>query len=87
MTGKQAEARAILKRIEEKYARHEAIGQYLADVYSGLNEKDKAFAWLERDFDQRAGLRMPFVRWWFTFESVHDDPRYADLLHRMGLSE
>ena len=85
-TGKQAAARAILKELEEKYARREAIGQYLAGVYSGLNEKDKAFAWLEKDFDQRAGLRLPFVRWWFTFENVHDDPRFANLLLRMGLS-
>src|SRR4030095_11697872 len=87
MTGKQAEARAILKQLEEKYARHEAIGQYVADVYSGLHEKDKAFAWLEKDLQQRAGLRMPFARWWFTFENVRDDPRFANLLHRMGLNE
>jgi eukaryotic-like serine/threonine-protein kinase len=87
MTGKQAEARAILKQLEEKYARHEAIGQYVADVYSGLHEKDKTFAWLEKDLQQRAGLRMPFARWWFTFENVRDDPRFANLLHRMGLNE
>jgi serine/threonine protein kinase/Tfp pilus assembly protein PilF len=85
VTGKPAEARAILKQLEEKYTRHEAIGQYLADVHAGLHEKDKVFTWLERDFDQRSGLRMPFVKWWFTFENVRDDPRYADLLHRMGL--
>lgn len=85
VTGNQAEARAILKQLEEKYARREAIGQYLADVYAGLNEKDKVFAWLERDFNQRSGLRMPFVKWWFTFENVRDDPRFADLLSRMGL--
>ena len=85
MTGKEDDARVILKELEEKYARHEAIGQYVADVYSGLNEKDKAFAWLEKDYDQRAGGRMPFVRWWFTFENVRDDPRFSDLLHRMGL--
>jgi eukaryotic-like serine/threonine-protein kinase len=85
VTGKPVEARAILKQLEEKYARHEAIGQYLADVHAGLHENDKVFSWLERDFDQRSGVRMPFVKWWFTFESVRDDPRYSDLLHRMGL--
>src|ERR1700752_2205960 len=86
VAGNQPEARTILKILEEKYERHEAIGQYLASVHAGLREKDRVFSWLDRDFAQHSGLRMPFVKWWFTFENVRDDPRYADLLRRMGLS-
>ena len=85
VTGRRAEAQAILKELEAKYARREAVGQYLADVYAGLGDRDQAFAWLEKDFERRSGIRLPFIKWWFTFDDLRGDPRYADLLRRMGL--
>jgi hypothetical protein len=53
-------------------------------VYAGLGEKDQAFAWLEKDFQGRSGL-LAWIRWTPAFESLRDDPRYADLLRRMDL--
>jgi len=73
-----------LKELEDKYARHEAIGQYLASVYAGLGNNDQAFAWLEKDFEQRSG-QLPWITWLFSFEGLRSDPRYADLVRRMGL--
>ncbi|MGI8918613.1 MAG: protein kinase domain-containing protein [Pyrinomonadaceae bacterium] len=83
-TGRRAEVFRILKELEEKYARREATGQYLAGVYAGLGEKDQAFVWLEKDFEQRSG-QLPFFPTRFPFEGLHSDPRYADLVRRMGL--
>jgi TolB-like protein/Flp pilus assembly protein TadD len=85
VTGRRAEAQAILKELEEKYARREAIGQYLAEVYAGLGDRDQAFAWLEKDFERRSGNRLPFAKWWFTFDDLRGDPRFADLVRRMDL--
>jgi TolB-like protein/Flp pilus assembly protein TadD len=85
VTGRRAEALALLKELEEKYARRESIGQYAADVYAGLGDKDQAFAWLERDFQQHSG-RLPDITWWFTFDDLRGDPRYAALVRRMGLT-
>jgi len=85
VTGRRAEAQAILKELEGKYARREAIGQYLAEVYAGLGDRDQAFTWLERDVERGSGIRLPFIKWWFTFDDLRGDPRYADLLRRMGL--
>jgi serine/threonine protein kinase/Flp pilus assembly protein TadD len=85
VTGRRAEAQAILKELQVKYARREAVGQYLADVYAGLGDRDQAFTWLERDVERRSGIRLPFIKWWFTFDDLRGDPRYADLMHRMGL--
>jgi tetratricopeptide (TPR) repeat protein len=83
--GKRAEALAVLKELEGKYARGEALGQHLAGVYAGLGEKDRAFAWLERDFERRSGY-LPTITFGLSFEGIHDDPRYADVVRRMGLS-
>ena len=84
IAGKHAEALSVLKELEQKYERREAIGQDLAAVYAGLGEKDQAFAWLEKDFQGRSGL-LAWIRWTPAFESLRDDPRYADLLRRMDL--
>jgi Flp pilus assembly protein TadD len=84
ITGRRAEALRVLKELEAKYARRESIGQYLAGVYAGLGEKDQAFTWLEKDFEQRSG-RLPIITYAFIFEDLRSDPRYADLVRRMGL--
>ena len=44
----------------------------------------QALAWLEKDFQARSGL-LSRVRWESPFESLRSDPRFADLLKRMGL--
>jgi tetratricopeptide (TPR) repeat protein len=86
VTGKRAEANAIAKELEEKYARKESNGYYVAVVYAGLGDKDKAFEWLEKDIQTKSG-NVSSIRWAIPFESLRDDPRYKDLLKRMGLPE
>jgi eukaryotic-like serine/threonine-protein kinase len=83
-TGKRTEALAIVKDLEAKYARKEAAGIDVASVYAGLGEKDKAFEWLEKDFQNRDS-RLNTFRWETQFESLVDDPRFKDLLKRMNL--
>jgi len=75
-----------LANLDDKYARKEAIGQYLSAVYVGLGEKDKAFEWLEKDFQARNG-KLVEIRWQLQSESLHDDPPFKDILKRMGLPE
>jgi serine/threonine-protein kinase len=85
VTGRRAEAQAILKELEERYKRRESVGNYLAGVYAGLGDKDQAFAWLEKDFELRSGQLPWRITRWFTFEALRSDPRYADLVRRVGL--
>ncbi|MGH9873545.1 MAG: tetratricopeptide repeat protein, partial [Pyrinomonadaceae bacterium] len=83
-TGKRTEALAMIKELEDKYAQKEAIGQDVAAVYAGLGEKDKAFDWLEKDFQVRNG-KLPEIRWDIRFDPIRNDPRFKDLLKRMNL--
>jgi TolB-like protein/Flp pilus assembly protein TadD len=55
-----------------------------AEIYTRLGEKDKAFAWLEKGYELRVS--------WLTllnsdplFDDLRSDPRYADIVRRMGL--
>ena len=50
----------------------------------GLGDKDAAFKWLEKDLETRNG-KLAEIRWQLQFESVRDDPRFKDLLKRMGM--
>ncbi|MEO7672925.1 MAG: tetratricopeptide repeat protein, partial [Pyrinomonadaceae bacterium] len=82
---KRSEALAILKELAEKHARGESVGASLAYVYTGLGDKDKAFAWLEKDFQDRSGPLVNQITAFPILDTLRSDPRYADLLHRMGL--
>ena len=82
--GKRDEALAVAKELEQKYAAKEMDGVRIASVYLGLGDKDKVFEWLEKDFETRRPTLME-MRLELEFRSVRDDPRYKDLLRRMGL--
>ena len=84
VVGKRAEAIGRIKELEEKYTRKEAVGQYIAAIYVGLGDKDKAFEWLEKDFQARNG-KLSEIRWQIQFEPLRDDPRFKDLIKRIGL--
>jgi TolB-like protein/Tfp pilus assembly protein PilF len=82
--GKRSEAVAIIKELEEKHAKQGATVQNIAMVYAGLGDQERAFAWLEKNFQARSG-ELSRIVWYPQFESLRSDPRYADLLQRMGL--
>ncbi len=85
VTGRRAEALRIVKELEERYDQRQAMGRYIASVYAGLGERDQAFQWLEKDFQQRSAPLPYYLIWWFSFDDLRSDPRYADLVRRMGL--
>lgn len=85
VAGKREEALRILQELEAKHARREAIGLNLAAVYVGLADQEQAFAWLERDFQQRSSY-LSYLTWNFFFDDLRSDPRYAELVRRMGLA-
>ena len=84
--GNRSEATAIVRELEHEFASGEADGRDVAVVYAGLGNNDKVFEWLEKDFQSRSSslnelrLEVPFV-------PLRGDPRFKDLLRRMGLPE
>jgi eukaryotic-like serine/threonine-protein kinase len=82
---KRSEALMILRELEEKYAGRESTAADLAGVYAGLGDKDQAFAWLEKDFQDRSGTLSFQITGFAILDTLRSDARYADLLRRMGL--
>jgi len=55
-------------------------------IYAGLGEKDRAFESLERGREERSGS-MAYIKVDPFWDNLRSDPRYADLLRRMGLPQ
>ncbi len=56
-----------------------------AYIYSILGEKDRAFAWLEKSLEMHSSAPSAF-KTDPTYDDLRSDPRFADLIRRVGLS-
>lgn len=85
-SGQRAEALRLLKELEDKYAKREANGTDVAIVYAALGDDDQALAWLEKDFQTGSNVFLAYIT---NLTSLHErlrsNPRYQNLLRRMGL--
>jgi TolB-like protein/Tfp pilus assembly protein PilF len=83
LSGRVSEAREVLSNLEQ-LSRTRYIPPYaIALVYSGLNDDDTAFQWLERALDERDVhlIYLPFDPKW---DRLREDCRFLDFLHRCG---
>lgn len=55
-----------------------------AIVYSSLNEKDEAFEWLEKAYRERSPW-LTYIKYDPQFDNLRSDPRFAELLRKIGL--
>jgi serine/threonine protein kinase/tetratricopeptide (TPR) repeat protein len=83
-SGHAKQSQAALKELIAKNAGDMAY--QVADVYAWRGEKDKAFEWLERAYQQRdSGLNG--IAWDPLLSSLKDDSRYGALLTKLELSD
>ena len=86
ISGRTDAALAILAQLAARAEREYVSPLALARVHVGLGQTDEAFAALERAYELRApgivGLRRD-PHW----RALYDDPRYDDLLRRIGFPE
>jgi serine/threonine protein kinase/Tfp pilus assembly protein PilF len=77
----------LRKRVEvsQKHDTSDYDPAFVAECYAALDEKDKAFLWLEKAYDEHSSLL--FIKVEPDFDNIRSDPRYSDLLRRMGLPQ
>ena len=82
--GRREDARRILDQLIEKSRQQYVAADSIAAVYVALGEKDEAFRWLDRAVEEHSGS---FYSYMFCpeFRALRSDPRFADLLRRMGI--
>ena len=83
LAGKKADALSTLEELKARSKKQYVSPFDFALVYTGLGDRDMAFQWLETSYSERVmriqELNEPH------FDSLRGDPRYADLLRRIGL--
>jgi adenylate cyclase len=56
----------------------------LASIHANLGERDKAFDWLDKAYEEHSGyLALVFTD--FAFDTLHSDPRWDAMKRRLGL--
>ena len=83
-SGQAGEARKILDQLQELSQQRYVAPHEMAMIYIGLGEKDQTFAWLEKAYADRV-WRLPFLKVEPRFNNLHSDPRFAELVRRVGL--
>lgn len=85
VAGKKNEAHQVLDQLLKRSNDNYVSPYYIALVYTGLGEKDQAFEWLEKAYDDRESYFNLF-KVEPVFDTLRPDPRYVNLLHRLGLT-
>lgn len=84
--GRRVEAEKVLQELEQKVKTGQASPYLPATIYAGLGRKDKAFELLEKAYREKSldvsWILKPDVR----TDNLRSDPRFQDLLRRVGLS-
>ncbi len=85
--GNTTEAMKILNQLEE-ISRQSYVPPFaFAFIYIGLGDKDRAFTWLEKAYEQRDNPIMVFLKAEPLFDPLRSDPRFQNLLRRIGLPQ
>lgn len=84
LSGRRADALKIAQELKE-LSTHSYIDFYgPATIYAGLGDKDETFRLLEMAYQQRSAT-MPYLAADPSWSGIRSDPRYVDLVRRMGL--
>ena len=86
LMGRRDEAHKILDQMKALSKRQYVLPSDMAASYAGLGEKDQAFEWLEKAYSDRDD-GIPFLKIDPSWDPLRSDPRFTDLLHRIGFPQ
>jgi predicted Zn-dependent protease len=84
LSGRRADAEQLLAGLKQRSNPAHSNAAEIAMVYAALDEKVQAMAWLERGYNERFN---PGVLLRPGFDSLRADPRFRDLVNRVGLTQ
>jgi tetratricopeptide (TPR) repeat protein len=84
VSGRRDKALVVLTELKERSEREYVSAFYFVLIYLGLDEKDRAFEWLERAYSERS-CHLVWLKVDPIFDSLRSDPRFTELIRRIGL--
>jgi len=83
-SGKNAEAVGLMNGLKKRSKPGYSYNSEIATIYAALGDNDQAMAWLEKGYDERFN---PGVLLRPGFDPLRSDPRFQELLRRIGLPQ
>lgn len=86
MTGRTAEARQELALLQAMATQRFVAPSYMAIICTALGRNDEAFGWLNQSYQLRSE-HLLYLKVEPLVDPLRSDPRFADLMHRVGLPD
>lgn len=84
LVGNRQESLRLLEEIRRNPRQQYVSPFYVALLYTGLKDKDTAFSWLEKAYEQHDEW-LVYIKAYPEFRSLRADPRFENLVRRIGL--
>jgi len=85
--GKRSKALKMLDLVTKASAKGISVSLYsIAGIYAALGQSEPAFEWLNKAYEQH-DLQLVSLKVDPTLDGVRSDPRFADLVRRVGLPQ
>jgi len=84
VAGNRREAEKILQTLSDRAKKSYVSPFDVALIYAALGEKDKAFALLDKAVAERSTF-LVYSKWEPRLDPLRSDPRFQELLRRIGL--
>ncbi len=82
--GRRGDALRLLAELEKRSKAGYVPAGAFVNAYLGLGENDQAFAWLEQAYKEQSNI-LQFLKIHPYFDPIRADPRFGDLVRRVGL--
>ncbi len=83
-SGDTDKARDVVKKLEKRVEKKSACSFFVALIHMALDDKEKAFEWLEQAYKDR-DFWLLFIKVDPLFDSLRSDPRFKALLKKINL--
>ena len=84
VSGNKKEAQNVIGELNKQSQQRYVSSYHTALIYAGLEEDDRAFAWLERAYQERSDL-LVYLAVEPRLDRLRLDRRFDDLLHQIGI--
>jgi pentatricopeptide repeat protein len=82
--GHRVEALQLLEELKERQKHGYIPAAAFVNAYLGLGDSDQVFAWCERAYQEHSNILL-WIKVHPFFDPVRGDPRFADLVRRVGV--
>jgi TolB-like protein/Tfp pilus assembly protein PilF len=85
-TGRRTEALRLLDELKQRQQTDYVPSAALVNAYLGLGDNEQTFSWLERAYKEHSPI-LQYIKVHPFFDPLRSDPRFADLVRRVGLDQ